>query len=107
MELAVDGPTVEGDVSKPGEVDWYQFAVAKAGSHVVETTGGTDVVMSLHGPNKQTSIIAADDDSGRGLNARIVRELDPATYFVQVRHYGPAGTGGYKVGVKQSRRRRG
>ena len=58
--------------------------------------------MSLHGPTSQTPLIAFDDDSGFGLNAKIQRKLNPETYFVQVRHYGRTGVGNYKVSVKRS-----
>lgn len=98
-ELTVGGAPVDTDIGTAGEVDWYRFVVDKAGRFVIKTSGKTDVVMSLHGPGNQTSLIAFDDDSGVGLNARIQRRLDPGTYFVQVRHYGQTGVGKYQVSV--------
>ena len=42
---------------------------------MIQTGGKTDVVMKLFGPDSETSLIAEDDDSGLGLNARIARPL--------------------------------
>ena len=38
--------------------------------------GATDTVLTLHGPNDPGTVVAWDDDRGRGANARIVRRLD-------------------------------
>ena len=101
-ELTVGGAATKADIGQPGEEDLFQFKAATAGRYVVETTGTTDVFMSLYGPDSQTKLIAQDDDSGRGLNARIVKSLTPGTYVVQVRHYNKqAGTGSYGVKVSQ------
>jgi hypothetical protein len=56
--------------------------------------------MKLFGPNSQTALIAEDDDGGAGLNSRIVADLIPGQYFVQIRHFNTArGTGSYTIGV--------
>jgi tyrosinase len=44
--------------------------------------------------------IAHDDDSGRGLNAKIIQELQPGTYYLRIRHFRPRGQGKYVVSVK-------
>ena len=76
--------------------------MADGGRHIIETTGGTDVVMKLFGPNSQTSVIAEDDDGGQGLNSRIVADLGPGQYWVQIRHYNQAGgTGTYGILVSR------
>jgi hypothetical protein len=83
-----------------GEEDLYTFTVEDAGPHVVDTRGGTDLVMRLYGPDSQTALVAEDDDSGVGLNPRISAQLVPGTYAVQVRHYRRAtGTGTYSIKV--------
>jgi hypothetical protein len=97
--LTVGGAPIDAAIGTAGEVDWYRLIVDKAGRFVIRTSGRTDVVMSLHGPGSQTPLIAFDDDSGIGLNAKIQRRLDPGTYFVQVRHYGRTGVGSYQVSV--------
>ena len=83
-----------------GEEDLFRFTVKSAGRHVIDTRGPTDMVMKLFGPNNPTALIAEDDDSGVGTNARIVAGLVPGTYHVQVRHYNKAsGMGNYSVKV--------
>jgi Astacin (Peptidase family M12A)/Bacterial pre-peptidase C-terminal domain len=100
--IPVNGAKVEGNVGVPGEEDLYRFQADSAGEYRIETSGGTDVVVKLFGPDSQTALIAEDDDSGPGLNSRIVRTLQPGVYYVQVRHYNPSrGTGKYAVAVSR------
>jgi hypothetical protein len=89
------------DIGSAGEEDLYKFTAAAAGRYTVETEGPTDVVMSLLGPNSQTTQIAQDDDGGTDRNARIVADLAAGTYFVQVRHYSQGGTGSYSIRVSK------
>ncbi len=87
-------------IGTPGEEDLYTFTVTQGGPHVMDTRGGTDVVMRLFGPDSETALIAEDDDSGVGLNPRITADLVPGTYYLQVRHYRKAtGTGSYTIKV--------
>ena len=51
------------------------------GRHVVETSGSTDVVIVLFGPDNQNLKIAEDDDGGEGRNARIAADLGPGEYY--------------------------
>ena len=104
MELQVNAKErLAASIGKPGEEDLYKFTVTAGGNHIVDTAGSTDVVMKLFGPNSQTSVIAEDDDSGSGTNARIVAGLIPGLYYVQVRHYNSAGgTGNYTVKVRRT-----
>jgi hypothetical protein len=54
--------------------------------------------MTLFGPGGV--LVAQDDDSGTGRNPRIVTELTPGTYDVQVRHFNTTGgTGSYTIKV--------
>lgn len=101
-ELAVNGPAVAEEIGAPGEEDLFKFTVTQPGRHVIETTGKTDVMMKLFGPNNQTLLIAEDDDGGVGLNSRIARSLVGGDYYVQIRHYNrSSGTGSYKIAVKK------
>jgi hypothetical protein len=100
VRLTLRGSPAEGEISSPGETDWFRFTARKARRYVLQTLGATDTVMSLHGPNSQAALIAADDDSGPGLNARIERDLAPATYFVQVRHFGDTSVGKYQLALE-------
>ena len=93
-------PQTEGSISEPGEEDWFKFNVSSSGEHRIETAGGTDVMMSLFGPGNKTTLIANDDDSGQGYNSRIITTLAQGTYFVQIKHYSPTGTGAYTIFVQ-------
>lgn len=98
VDLSVyEGPTQAG-IGQPGEEDLFRFTARGAGRYTIETTGPTDVVMTLFGPGGER--IAQDDDSGEGRNSKIVSELIPGEYTVQVRHYNSrGGTGDYGISV--------
>lgn len=101
VELPIDGTPVEASIGNHGEEDLFQFAATNGGKYVVETEGPTDVVMVLLGPDDETHLVAEDDDSGAGYNAKISADLlDDGTYFVRVRHYRSSGTGGYRISVR-------
>lgn len=87
------------DISIAGEEDLYTFDVATASVHTIVTSGSTDAVLTLFGPNDPTDKIAEDDDGGQGTNARIQAELQPGTYYARVRHYSSARTGQYRIQV--------
>ncbi|MGK2965012.1 MAG: M12 family metallopeptidase [Tepidiformaceae bacterium] len=97
--IAVNGPAVEGSIGEPGEEDLHTFMATEAGEYTVETSGRTDVVTKLFGPEVQTLLLAEDDDSGEGLNSRIAARLEAGRYFVQIRHYSARRSGSYSVRV--------
>ena len=99
QEVEVDGAPAEASIGDHGEDDRFHFDVASGGKHVVETGGPTDVTMALLGPDDPTLLIAQDDDSGKGANAKIEAALEPGSYEVIVRHFRPTGTGPYSVSV--------
>lgn len=101
-ELQVDARvSTKASIGEPGEEDLFKFMVPRAGRYLAETLGQTDVVMKLFGPDSLTALIAEDDDSGIGTNARIVADLVPGQYHVQIRHYYKAtGKGDYRVRVR-------
>lgn len=93
--------SVAASIGAPGEVDLFTFIVDEAGLYTVQTAGSTDVLMSLFGPGDRTQKIAEDDDSGAGRNAQIVAQLQPGTYYVQVRHFNEQSTGDYRILVSR------
>jgi hypothetical protein len=100
--IDIDGKPVAAAIGKPAEEDEFLFDVTDSGTYTVETTGNTDVVMALFGPDTREKRIGVDDDSGRGLNARLRIDLDAGEYHVVVRHYSKRGKGAYKVKVTSS-----
>lgn len=103
---AVDLPVitesgVTADIGQIGEEDLFKFTATQEGQHTIETDGQTDVVMKLFGPNNETALIEEDDDGGLGRNSKIVADLIPGDYLVQIRHYNSSeGTGQYSISVK-------
>ena len=103
VELPViDTAGTEAAIGQAGEEDMFTFTATSADRHTIETNGQTDLVMKLFGPDTQTNLIAEDDDGGVGLNSRIVADLTPGQYFVQIRHFNiQQGTGSYSIAVRK------
>ena len=95
------GDRVDAEIGRWREEDSYHFTVAAAGVHTVETYGGTDVVMTIYGPDDPARFLAFDDDSGQSRNAKISRFLAAGTYHVRVRHYSRFRTGSYQIELRQ------
>ncbi len=93
------GVPAAGGIAQEGEVDLYRFLVEQPGRYTIETEGATDVMLALFGPDSQSTLVAEDDDTGNGLNAKITQELQPATYYIGVRHAKPEGMGDYTVSL--------
>jgi hypothetical protein len=92
--------TTQADISKPGEEDLFTFTAIKQGKYLIKTTGKTDVMMNLYGPDSQTKLLEQDNDDGYRLNAKILIDLLPGKYFVQIRHFNSlSGTGKYGISV--------
>jgi hypothetical protein len=90
----------EASIGHPGEEDLFAFSADRTDRYTIETGGQTDVVMKLFGPDSPTALIAEDDDGGTGQNSKIVADLVPGRYFVQIRHYNKqGGTGAYSIWV--------
>lgn len=101
-ELVVDGQKQAANIGKFGEEDLFRFQAPRNDRYIIETHGYTDLVMKLFGPSSQTALIAEDDDSGLGLNSRIIASLIAGEYFIQVRHWNRLkGTGQYSIGVRR------
>ena len=102
VDLTVGASARQANIGQANERDWYRFLVPAAGVYTLETSGPTDVFMSLFGPNNQTDLVTSDDDSGPESNSRIETQLSAGTYFIQMRHYQAGGTGPYGIAVKSN-----
>ena len=65
------------------ERDLYLFNIQESGTLYVHTTGETDVVGTLYGPNGKN--LATDDNGGDDRNFRIVKEVAPGVYILEVK----------------------
>lgn len=100
VDLTIGAAPTSGDIGQRAEEDLFRFKVLTQGTYVIETDGTTDVMIGVFGPDNREQLVAGDDDSGRGLNARVSTELVPGDYFVRVHHYSKYGIGKYSISVR-------
>ena len=95
------GETKTASIGVYGEEDYFEFELKSDSPTRVNlyTEGNTDVVMSLLRADMMT-VIAWDDDSGQGTNAKIIKTLNKGKYIVRVRHYSTKKTGAYTITLK-------
>ena len=71
----------QGEIEVSGDADYFRFQLRSSARLTVYTTGSTDTVGVLTGPN----VIASNDDGESGSNFQIVvPSASPGTYFVGV-----------------------
>jgi hypothetical protein len=99
VELAIGPAATVAAMGAAGEVDTFHVDVPVPRTYIATTTGALDTVLTLHGPSDPGIVVAWDDDRGRGGNGRIVRRLEPGSYWLTVRHKSAGATGGYRVRV--------
>jgi len=103
--IPVSPPPTKGSISTPGMVNLFQFTVESQGSFTIETKAEPhtlDTVMSLFGPNSQTTLLHENDDidGSRNRNSRITANLAPGTYHVKIRYFHSNQRGDYTIFVK-------
>lgn len=87
-------------ISNAGEIDKYTFRLPNKARVLIETKGDTDVIMSLIDSNN--NVLAHDDDSGEGRNAKIVYDIrSDVLYTVKIKHYSVKGTGEYRIKMSE------
>ena len=83
-----------------GASDRYTFSIARAGSYLLEMSSD-DGVDSLLRLSRDGEEIAADDDSGGGLDARIETQLDAGDYTLEASSAVGGEGGRYRIGVRR------
>ena len=104
VELPISGTNITtGNIGLPGEEDLFTFTVQKSGRYRIQTKGFLDVAMKIFGPDSQINLIAEDNNSGPLLNAKLILDLIPGKYYIQIRHNDSQSTGTYKIFVAKKR----
>ena len=86
--------TMAGSLETAGDIDWFYFRLTSAASVLVETTGSTNTQGSLHFFDRRP---IADDGRGPGGNLRIVADLEPGYFLVEVSGQDRLRTGDYTL----------
>ncbi|MBM3600244.1 MAG: hypothetical protein FJX35_18735 [Alphaproteobacteria bacterium] len=97
------GRSVTATISSGVDTDWYKITLAAGQTVIVEargsaTGGGTlgDPIIYLRAAGG--SILASDDDSGSGLDSRLVfTPAQTSAYFVEVDGFGTSSAGTYTL----------
>ena len=92
-------------IATPGDQHKFSFEVKEEGRYIIETTGNTDMYLTLLGPNDSDLTIQEDDDSGTSRNSKITQDLSPGRYYLKVRHYDEdSGVGPYSISIITARK---
>ena len=98
---AVDIPSTTAGTLDAGDQDFFRIDIGEAGSLTLESSGSTDTYGILY--DGDGTELARDDDGGTGQNFRISRDsLQPGTYHLLLRAFGPAVSGDYSLTVSGS-----
>lgn len=96
----VAGETQSHSIHVAGDEDWIRIRPVQSGSYQIQTSGDGDMKLDLYAANG-TTLLASDDDSGVGLNARIGYNLTANTdYYIKAYAYNSSSViNEYGVGV--------
>lgn len=97
--LQIDAGEIQAAIGDPGEIDRYLFTVSSASRLVVETTGPSDTVLYIAGPDNPQRLHSVNDGGGEDFNARINTDFMPGTYFAYVVFFDRSQTGNYAISV--------
>ena len=79
----------------PAEREHHLLEVTQAGALYIHSTGGTDTIGTLFGPDG--SQLATDDNSGQGNNFRLAVQVTPGLYLLEVRGKDANTRGAYEL----------
>lgn len=98
IQLPVFDLTPTGEsIGQPGERDLFQVQAKRPGRYRFEVLGETSVVLRVFGPTDPNRLVGQTDNALTPFNASLEVELVSGTYFVQVTHAEPEGTGAYQL----------
>ena len=79
------GTPYREDIDPGDDVDYFRIVLTEAGKLTVRTIGKLDTEGELQ--NSSGTNIAENSDSGVGYNFRIIRYMEPGTYYLKVEEY--------------------
>ena len=88
------GSSLAGEIETGRDVDYFSVQISESGTLTIYTTGSLDTKGRLE--SSSGSILASNDDGGRGSNFRIERSVSAGTYYVRVESYS-SRTGSYTL----------
>ena len=89
-----------GEICCPCAVKWYKFTPQSSAYYTIYTVGSLDTVGALYDAND--NLIKSNDDSGQGLNFKLVSYLTAGqTYYIKVNAFGNK-TGRYSIAAISS-----
>ena len=89
--------STQGEIQSGEDVDYFRLQIRSPGALTVYTTGSTDTLGVLTGPDGFTEL--SDDNSGAESNFNIEAPVSEGVYFLQVRPGSSLVTGGYILHV--------
>ena len=92
------GSTTAGAIDVDDDYDYFELTIAGAATYVMFSRGGINTTGRLY--DADFEYIVQDGDSGEDTNFRIVRELQPGTYYVEVRGVNYTVTGAYTFHIE-------
>jgi len=87
--------TVDGSLSKEGEVDLFKIVLNQKAKVEIFTTGSLDTYGYILDSNKR--VIVEDDDEGQDTNFKLVATLNAGSYYVKVKGYDKWELGDYTL----------
>ena len=94
--IAKSGQTNDVNITKGGQIVYFEFTPTRSGSFTIQSTGNVDTYGTLY--NSTQSSLQTNDDGGEGSNFKITYTMETGTtYYVAARFYGSSNTGTFKV----------
>ena len=94
--IAKSGHTYDINITKGGQIVYFEFTPTTSGSFTIQSTGNVDTYGELYS-STQSSLQKSDDD-GDGSNFRITYNMTAdTTYYIAARLYSSSNTGAFKV----------
>ena len=94
--IAESGQTYDVNITKGGQIVYFEFTPTTSGSFIIQSTGSVDTRGTLY--NSTQSSLAENDDDGDGSNFKITYTMEAGTtYYVAAKIFSSSATGTFQV----------